>query len=666
MSDGAPTFSRFTDGGWYKHNGRIKMSNHTSASTTFYTYKRILGIVFFVFSFLAIISLKTVKTYAYYETDFGRAVPKALNVSFTDNLTRGYEYEKKVYQFTTTTAGGFEIEFKNPRQNDSGDYWEVILYDSEYDRIDEFYIAGNREVTYSTVYGLPAGTYYIVVNSTGGYSVRSADYFTIRAIFFEASNWETEFNDKFTSADEINTNTTYCGTTYDGANYEKDYYIFNLNKPGYIRFSMTHSPKGNTNSVYKYTIYNVEYDIIYSDYTKGNYGYFASPNIGLGAGSYYVKICSANDYSAVSTDTYEFEVGYVANDNWEREFNDGFNSATPVFLEQSYSGSCLDGYKYDPDYYRFTVTSWGAYRIAVDTPKMGSASSYWKACLYNSSYGEMDSFSIQGNYSRTTRDYNLAPGTYYLCLQSYSAYSALSTANYSFKIGRKQSPSSLTVTKEKTKYYKGDSVSTSDIKVIAKFTDGSTQDVTAASIITNGVNTAITGTYKIAVSYEGKSATVTVRVVERSLQKGDKAAVKVGKTTFTYKLTDSGSVMLYTVSSGKNNLVKMTVPDTVKLKNKTYKVTAIGSNAFKNCYGMNSLTIGKNVKSIGTSAFNGCKKLKVITVNTSKLTKNSVSGSLKGSYVKTVKTARSNVSRYKKIFTKSNTKSRNKLSVKKK
>ena len=155
-------------------------------------------------------------------------------------------------------------------------------------------------------------------------------------------------------------------------------------------------------------------------------------------------------------------------------------------------------------------------------------------------------------------------------------------------------------------------------------------------------------------------------VVDRPLKKGDKAKIKVGKTTFTYKLTDSRSVCLYSVSAGKNNLVKMTVPDAVKLKNKTYKVTSIASNAFSGCSKMNSVVVGKNVKSIGTSAFTGCKKLKTITVNSSSLTKKSVKNSLKGSYVNTIKVSKSNVSKYKKIFTKANTGSRYNLTVKKK
>ncbi|MDE6024182.1 MAG: leucine-rich repeat protein [Lachnospiraceae bacterium] len=80
-----------------------------------------------------------------------------------------------------------------------------------------------------------------------------------------------------------------------------------------------------------------------------------------------------------------------------------------------------------------------------------------------------------------------------------------------------------------------------------------------------------------------------------------------GKSTVTYKRT--------TATSGK-----VTVPDTVKFKGKTFKVTSVYKGAFKNKTGITGVTIGKNIKTIGSEAFRGCKKLKTVTLN-SNLTK---------------------------------------------
>ena len=67
------------------------------------------------------------------------------------------------------------------------------------------------------------------------------------------------------------------------------------------------------------------------------------------------------------------------------------------------------------------------------------------------------------------------------------------------------------------------------------------------------------------------------------------------------------------VTAVKNkNLKKINVPNTIEIDKKTYTVTEIGNNAFKNCSKATQATIGKNVKKIGSNAFAGCKKLKKV------------------------------------------------------
>ena len=64
--------------------------------------------------------------------------------------------------------------------------------------------------------------------------------------------------------------------------------------------------------------------------------------------------------------------------------------------------------------------------------------------------------------------------------------------------------------------------------------------------------------------------------------------------------------------------------------------------------------MGKNVKKLGASMCDGCSKLRTLQLNTKKLTKKNVTGSLKDSAVKTVKVPAGKVDSYKKIFTKTN------------
>ena len=137
-------------------------------------------------------------------------------------------------------------------------------------------------------------------------------------------------------------------------------------------------------------------------------------------------------------------------------------------------------------------------------------------------------------------------------------------------------------------------------------------------------------------------------------------AVSVGM-----KLQDSGSKATYKVtgaSAGKytveyvkpvSKTVKTaTVPNTIKAGGITYKVTSIDPNAFKNNKKLTKVTIGKYITAIGTKAFYGCKKLKSITIKTTKLTSAKVgSKAFKGTHKKAVlKVPKSKLKSYKKFL----------------
>lgn len=121
---------------------------------------------------------------------------------------------------------------------------------------------------------------------------------------------------------------------------------------------------------------------------------------------------------------------------------------------------------------------------------------------------------------------------------------------------------------------------------------------------------------------------------------------KVGKNT--YKVARTGVTL--TKAAAKR---KVTVPATVKIKGKTYKVTAISKQAFKGAKAkLTQVTIGKNVRVIEQKAFYGCKKLKKITIKSkvlNKVGKNAI-GRIYSKAV--IKVPKSKVNAYKKKFTK--------------
>lgn len=102
-----------------------------------------------------------------------------------------------------------------------------------------------------------------------------------------------------------------------------------------------------------------------------------------------------------------------------------------------------------------------------------------------------------------------------------------------------------------------------------------------------------------------------------------KAGTKVIVGGNQYTVTKAGSEVRFSKANAKVRAI--TVPSTIKAKGITYKVTSIGTNAFKNCKKLTKATIGANVKVIKAKAFNNCPKLKAVTIKTALLTKKTAS-----------------------------------------
>ncbi len=92
------------------------------------------------------------------------------------------------------------------------------------------------------------------------------------------------------------------------------------------------------------------------------------------------------------------------------------------------------------------------------------------------------------------------------------------------------------------------------------------------------------------------------------LKKGSKVTDK--KTKAVYKITGTGKNRTAEyIKSTKKNLVSVSIPASVKMQGKTYKITSVGRGAFKNNKKLKTVRTGINVKKIGKQAFSGCTKL---------------------------------------------------------
>lgn len=161
------------------------------------------------------------------------------------------------------------------------------------------------------------------------------------------------------------------------------------------------------------------------------------------------------------------------------------------------------------------------------------------------------------------------------------------------------------------------------------------------------------GTAKVVISGIGKyqgSVTATFQIIVKK-----NAVYTAGN--YKYKITNAktngtGTVKLTGVKSksiGKK-LKKITVGKTVAIGGKKFKVTEIGSSAFFGCGNVTSVSVGANVSKISAKAFYNCKKLKKITISSTKL-KSVGKNALKNISAKAkIKVPKKKLNAYKKLF----------------
>lgn len=113
------------------------------------------------------------------------------------------------------------------------------------------------------------------------------------------------------------------------------------------------------------------------------------------------------------------------------------------------------------------------------------------------------------------------------------------------------------------------------------------------------------------------------------------------------KTNGNGTVAFHGLAKNVSNVV---IGSTVTIKGAKFNITQISAKALRKKTNVIAVTIGKNVTTIGKEAFYGTKKLKTITVKSTKL-KTVGKNALKSIYKKAkIKVPKSRLSKYKKLF----------------
>ena len=226
-----------------------------------------------------------------------------VNNNYYGSISYGDSTDHDYYKFALNSDGHIRIDFGKEYDSNDSHGWDVILYSFDQEEMISWtFYCGNTKTDSTCEYGLPKGTYYILVKPRDYYDTNVTYNFKIN---FSASDaWEREPNDNLGVPNKINVNKTYYGTTTE---WNDDCYTFNLRKNGTVSINFGKEYDSNDSHGWNITLYDSD-RVQITDGTVycGDTDNKAVISTDLSAGTYYLKVTPRRYY--VSSVIYNFKI----------------------------------------------------------------------------------------------------------------------------------------------------------------------------------------------------------------------------------------------------------------------------------------------------------------------------------------------------------------------
>ena len=384
-----------------------------------------------IFALSLTVSAKTVN-----ETEDNNSTSTADVISLGDTAKGVISTNSDVdyYKFTVSKNGYLEINFSNTLVDNSSAKWKVTVYKYA-NSLDEMH-CHIVQATYTSTdlprIGVTPGTYYIEIVDRAYDYIVNVEY-GVKVNFTASEYWESELNDSYTTADEINIGNTHSGYIRD--DYDKDYYKFTVSKNGYLEINFSNTLVDNSSAKWKVTVYKYanSLDEMHCHIVQATYTSTDLPRIGVTPGTYYIEIVD-RAYDYIVNVEYGVKVNFTASEYWESELNDSYTTADEIDIGNTYSGYIRDDY--DIDYYKFTVSKNGYLEINFSNTLVNNSSAKWKVTVYKytNSLDEMHCHVVQATYNSTVLPrIGATPGTYYIEIVD-RAYDYIVNVEYGVKV----------------------------------------------------------------------------------------------------------------------------------------------------------------------------------------------------------------------------------------
>lgn len=128
------------------------------------------------------------------------------------------------------------------------------------------------------------------------------------------------------------------------------------------------------------------------------------------------------------------------------------------------------------------------------------------------------------------------------------------------------------------------------------------------------------GTASVTIKGKGKYNGSVTKKFRIKVQKNAVYTVSRLKYKISSADTSGKGTVVFTGATDKAARKALTIPTTVKIGGKSFRVTAIGTSAMSGAKKLTTVKIGANIMTVGAKAFYGCSKLSNVTIFGTKLT----------------------------------------------
>lgn len=128
------------------------------------------------------------------------------------------------------------------------------------------------------------------------------------------------------------------------------------------------------------------------------------------------------------------------------------------------------------------------------------------------------------------------------------------------------------------------------------------------------------GTASVTIKGKGKYNGSITKKFRITVQKNAVYTVSRLKYKISNADTSGKGTVVFTGATDKAARKALTIPTTVKIGGKSFRVTAIGTSAMSGAKKLTTVKIGANIMTVGAKAFCGCSKLSNVTIFSTKLT----------------------------------------------